>query len=37
MTTYLLRPEGAVAAPLQHFIERVERVGLLPLESQRLV
>ena len=37
LTTYLLRPEGAVAAPLQHFIERAGRVGLLPLASQRLV
>lgn len=36
LTTYLLHPEGAMAEPLRHFIERAQRVGQMPLDARRL-
>lgn len=34
--TYLLHPEGAMSEPLRHFIDRAQRVGHMPLDTQRL-
>ena len=36
LTTYLLHAEGAMSEPLRHFIDRVQRVGHMPLDTQRL-
>ena len=36
LTTYLLHPEGAMSEPLRHFIDRAQRVGHMPLDTQRL-
>ena len=36
LTTYLLHPEGAMSEPLRHFIDRAQRVGHTPLDTQRL-
>lgn len=36
LTTYLLHPEAAMAEPLRHFIDRAQRVGHMPLDTQRL-
>src|SRR3989344_5515442 len=35
LTTYLLRPERDITEPLQHFIERVQRVGHIPLDMRQ--
>lgn len=35
ITTYLLRPERDITEPLQHFIERVQRVGHIPLDMRQ--
>jgi DNA-binding transcriptional LysR family regulator len=36
LTTYLLRPEGALSESLRHFIARAQRVGHMPLDTQQL-
>src|SRR3989344_2947304 len=36
LTTYLLRPERDITEPLQHFIERVQRVGHIPHAERAL-
>lgn len=36
LMTYLLHPEGAMLGPLRHFSDRAQRVGHMPLDTQRL-
>jgi DNA-binding transcriptional LysR family regulator len=35
LTTYLLYPEGTLSESLRHFIDRAQRVGHMPLDTQR--